>query len=120
MNSSLKKLLKLAKCSSIKLSKAVKRSKKLTRKMSNKRSKITKRSNKRSNKCNKKRSAKTCRKVCKKSRFGAMPNTLSMMGNVIPYDMSIDQVYTGMSPLQAQKHIEDVPASLRASFYTSN
>lgn len=97
MNKSLTKLLKLAKCASITLAKKSRRRK----------SKKTRRTMK---KCNLRR---------KKSRFGQMPNTLSMMGNVQPYDMSYDQVYTGMSPVQAMKHYDAIPEGLKSNFYTN-
>ncbi len=101
MNKSLTKLLKLAKCAHITLAKKSRKTRK------SRKSRKTR------------RSMKKCVVRRKKSRFGQMPNTLSMMGNVRPLDMSLNQSYTGMSPNQAMKHYEGIPDGLRSNFYTN-
>lgn len=86
-----------------------------------KKSRKTRRSCKPYRKPKRKSNCKPCRKPGRKSRcrFGQMPGTYSIMSNTPPSDMSIFQQYTGMSPNQMKTHLENIPASLRDNFYSS-
>ena len=49
------------------------------------------------------------------------PNLSSVMGNFRPpYQMSYDQIYTGMGPYQTNNHYAAIQKNLKSNFYNNN
>ncbi len=58
-----------------------------------------------------------CRHRFGQGRSPNMPETMTMMGNYAPSQMSTFQQYTGMPPFQYNNHITSIPQNLQSNFY---
>lgn len=54
------------------------------------------------------------------NNFGKINSALSIMSNNEPNNMSLGQIYTGSSPIQALNHNNNIPNNLLSNFYLNN